>query len=190
MPIYNITAEVVFVLDASTQAGEDNFDKQKAFVKLLARSLNVSPGKSTAVVITYSTSPYTDIPLGSYSTVQEFERSLDNIPFFGGSRRMDRALEEAVSLFQNASTGVDRKIILITAGRQTPGEDEQPLDKFKRLLLNVGALPFIVAVGKDHDNPTLATAVEDSEDIIRVPSFVELLSYVSSTSARVANRTG
>lgn len=102
---------------------------------------------------------------------------------------MDRALEEAVGLFKKARPDVDRKVILLTAGRQTPGDDEEPLDKVKKRLLDVGALPFIVAIGTDHDIPTLTTAVEDPKDIFKVPSFDDLLSQVSSTATGVANRT-
>lgn len=180
---------MVFILDASTPVGRNNFDKEKAFIKLLARSLNVSPGKSRAALITYSTNSFTVIPLGGYSTVQDFERTLDAIAFYGGERRMDRALEEAVGLFKKARPDVDRKVILLTAGRQTPGDDEKPLDKVKKRLLDVGALPFIVAIGTDHDIPTLTTAVEDPKDIFKVPSFDDLLSQVSSTATGVANRT-
>lgn len=78
---------------------------------------------------------------------------------------------------------------MLTGGRQTPGVDEQPLDKIKQRLLEVGALPFIVAIGDDHDFDTLTTAVEDPEDIFKIPSYEELLSEVQSTAAGVARRT-
>ena len=78
---------------------------------------------------------------------------------------------------------------MLTGGRQTPGVDEQPLDKIKQRLLEVGALPFIVAIGDDHDFDTLTTAVEDPQDIFKIPSYEELLSEVRSTAAVVARRT-
>ena len=191
LPIFDIKAEVLFLLDASDQTGRENFEKQKTFIKLLARSLNVSPGKSTAALIAYSTIATINIPLGSYDTVQEFERNVDRTRFLGNSRKMYRALEEAAYLFQNATeSDAERKVILITGGRQSSDEDEEPLEKFKKLLLDVGALPFIVAIGKDHDNQTLRAVVEDPGDIFRVPTFIELSSSVSSTAARVANRKG
>ena len=118
--MHNITAEVVFVLDASTTVGRDNFDKQKTFVKLLARSLNVAPEKSRAALVTYSTYAFTLIPLGNYSTVQDFERILDAISFYKGERRMDRALEDAVDLFQAARPGVQRKVKFIPFLRVVP----------------------------------------------------------------------
>lgn len=191
LPIFDIKAEVLFLLDASDQTGRENFEKQKTFIKLLARSLNVSPGKSTAALIAYSTIATINIPLGSYDTVQEFERNVDRTRFLGNSRKMYRALEEAAYLFQNATeSDAERKVILITGGRQSSDEDEEPLEKFKKLLLDVRALPFIVAIGKDHDNQTLRAVVEDPGDIFRVPTFIELSSSVSSTAARVANRKG
>lgn len=180
---------MIFILDASTPVGRENFDKEKEFVKYLARSLSVSPGKSRAALITYSTNPSTVIQLGDYSTVQDLERLLDDIQFYGGDRRMDRALKEAVGLFKKARPDVDRKVILLTAGRQTPGDDEEPLDKVKKILLDVGALPFIVAIGTDHDIPTLTTAVEDTKDMFKVQSFDVLLSEVSSIASVVASRT-
>ena len=87
MPIFDIKAEVLFLLDASDQTGRENFEKQKTFIKLLARSLNVSPGKSTAALIAYSTIATINIPLGSYNTVQEFERNVDSTRFLGNSRK-------------------------------------------------------------------------------------------------------
>ena len=78
---------------------------------------------------------------------------------------------------------------MLTGGRQTPGFDEEPLDKIKQRLLDVGALPFIVAIGDDHDFETLTTVVENPEDIIKIPSFEKLLSEVGSTAAEVARRT-
>ena len=180
---------MVFILDASTPVGRENFDKEKEFVKLLARSLNVSPGKSRAALITYSTNPSAVIQLGDYSTVEDLERILDAIQFYGGDRRMDRALEEAVGLFKKARPGVDRKVILLTTGRQTPGGDEEPIEKVKKMLLGVGALPFIVAIGTDHDIPALTKAVEDPKDMFKVQSFDVLLSQASSVAAAVANRT-
>jgi len=57
------------------------------------------------------------------------------------------------------------------------------------MLLGVGALPFIVAIGDDHDFSTLTTAVEDPNDVIKVPSFQDLLSHVPSTASRAASRT-
>ena len=180
---------MVFILDASTSVGRENFEKEKEFVKFLARSLNVSPGKSEAALITYSTNPSTFVQLGEYSTVQDLERLLDDIRFYGGDRRMDRALEEAFGLFKNARPDVDKKVILLTAGRQTQGDDEESLDTVKKMLLGVGALPFIVAIGTDHDIPTLTTAVEDPKDILKVQSFDVLLSQVSSIASIVANRT-
>lgn len=78
---------------------------------------------------------------------------------------------------------------MLTSGRQTPGDDEQALVKIKEMLLGVGALPFIVAIGNDHDFPALTKAVENPKDIFKVPSFQDLLSQVQSTAAGVTSRT-
>ena len=98
-------------MDASSAVGTDNFNRQKAFVKLLARSLNVASGKSRAALIVYSTNAVTVKELGDYKIFQDFERTLDEIYFYGGEmRRIDRALEEAVGLFKKARPGVQRKV--------------------------------------------------------------------------------
>ena len=102
--------EVVFILDASTNVGRQNFEKQKAVVKQLARLFDVGPEKSRAALVTYSTYPFTVIPLGNYTLLREFERTLNDISFYGGQRRMDRALEEAVNLFKEARPDVQRKV--------------------------------------------------------------------------------
>ena len=78
---------------------------------------------------------------------------------------------------------------MLTGGRHTPSDDKQALDKVKKRLLEAGALPFIVALGNDHDFPRLITAVDDQKDIFKVSSFEDLLAQVKSTAAGVASRT-
>ena len=78
---------------------------------------------------------------------------------------------------------------MFTAGRQTPSDDEQTLGEIKKMLLEAGALPFIFAVGKDHDFSSLTTAVEYPQDLFKIPAFDDLLPQLQAAAKKMAIRT-
>ena len=59
-------------MDTSTEVDDLSLDKEKAFVKLLAKCLNVSPGKSRASVITFGTTTSREIDFNSYENIEDF----------------------------------------------------------------------------------------------------------------------
>lgn len=74
----------MFLLDSSSFVTENNFVKEKEFVKALAKFLNVDPESSRASVVLFGSFPNTEIKFGDYRTLNDFNRLLDQTRLFGG----------------------------------------------------------------------------------------------------------
>ena len=71
---------IVFLLDSSSTVRPEQFTKQKSFIKILAKYLNVgSANKTKSAVINYGGSPFTSVKFDDSSTLRDFERGVDNI---------------------------------------------------------------------------------------------------------------
>lgn len=53
-------------------------------------------------------------------------------------------------------------------GRQILGDDEELLDKVKKMFFGVGVLLFIVVIGMDYDILIFIIVVEDLKDMFKV----------------------
>lgn len=99
-------ADVIFMLDSSSRVTPEDFLKEKEFVKLIARYLNITPGKSRGSVIIFSTAANAILPFSGYTTMSEFNAVIDRASQLSGNRRLDRAFGVAATLFQNARPDV------------------------------------------------------------------------------------
>ena len=90
------------MLDSSSRVTPEDYVKEKEFVKLIARYLNITPGKSRGSVIVFSTDAIPILPLDGYSTMHDFNSNIDKAPQLSGKRRIDRAFGAAATLFQKA----------------------------------------------------------------------------------------
>lgn len=172
----NITADVIFLMDSSTSVGRDGFDKEKSFVKSLAKYFNVSPGKSRAAVIAYSTTARTVLTFTAYQSETDFNDKLDKEPWFGGSRRIDRALEAAATLHSQSPerSKVPKIVVLITAGEQTTSVGATPLGVAAQPLKDIGAKTIVITVGSEADPRNLLPVVDSKDDMFGVPLFNDL----------------
>lgn len=106
---YDFVADVIFMLDSSSRVTPEDYMKEKEFVKLIARYLNIKPGKSRGSVIVFSTDAIPILPFDGYSSMSGFNSIIDKAPQLSGKRRIDRAFGAAATLFQNARPSV-RKV--------------------------------------------------------------------------------
>ena len=97
------------MLDSSSHVMPQEFLEQKEFIKLIARYLNITPGKSRGAVIVYSTNASAILSFGGYTTMSEFNAVIDRASPLSGRRRIDRAFQLAGTLFKNARSNV-RKV--------------------------------------------------------------------------------
>lgn len=108
---HNFSADVIFMLDSSSRVTPEDYLNEKEFVKLIARYLNITPGKSRGSVIIFSTNATPILPFDGYTTMSDFNAVIDRASQLSGSRRIDRAFRLAVTLFQSARPSV-RKVFL------------------------------------------------------------------------------
>ena len=161
-------------MDSSTSVGRDGFNKEKEFVKSLAKYFNVSPGNSRAAVVAYSNFARTILKFTDYQSETDFNDKLDTEPWYGGSRRIDRALEAASTLLSQARPNVPKIVVLVTAGQQTAGAGTKPLGEAARPLKNMAAKTVVVAVGREADFKNYLSVVNTINDLFVVKLFDDL----------------
>jgi hypothetical protein len=108
-----VTADIVFLTDSSSGVTTQDYSLEKDFVKRLARTMSVSPGKSRGALITYGSFPRTVFGFDGYRSVQEFERNVDNAPYLGGSRQLDTALNSAKTVLDGGNPQAVKVLIII-----------------------------------------------------------------------------
>ena len=186
----NITADIVFLMDSSTSVGRDGFNREKGFVKSLAKYFNVSPGKSRAAVVAYSNFARTILKFTDYQSETDFNDKLDTEPWFGGIRRIDRALEAASTLLNQARSNVPKVVVLVTAGQQTTSAGARPMGEAAQPLKNMGAKTVVVTVGIEADLKIFLPVVNSISDLFGVKLFDELRYEVQPVVNQVVDHFG
>lgn len=172
-------ADIVFLADASSSVSQSEFKAQKDAVKELSRLLNADSGKSKVSFVTYSNRPIVVCKFEDCKDHSELARIIDASPLTGGSRRMDKALDQAWDLFnQRQNKRVPKITVLMTTGTHTSELNVPSLDKKASSMLSIGARIYVVAFGKRPDSRELSRAVQTSEDIVRIYSLEEVLSHM------------
>ena len=177
-------ADVLFIVDSSIDISAKAFRNEKDFVKTIARSLNVSPGKSQAAAITYGSVPRIAFRFGPYSS---FESAVETIPYIGGERRLDRALTHAGRLLTEARSSVPKVVVLLLGGKQS--KDSESLGVASKQLRDLGANTFVVSVGSVLEENGISTVVYSPQDIFPVPSFDDLEALSKPIASEIARRS-
>lgn len=181
-------ADIVFIVDSSNEVSRENYTKEKDFVKSLAKTLNLNPGKSGAAVIIYSSLASIEVKFDGHANSTLFDEAVDKLPYLGLLRRMDLGLQKAADAMKDARAGVQKVAVLLTAGRQSP--PRELLDESVKPLRKLGAKVFVVAVGSKPDGQELLRIVDQPGDVRRVPNFEGLSSQTKPISKYIVNNTG
>lgn len=105
------TLDVGFVIDASGSVGLDTFSREKNFVKLVSRRIAASSSDTRLGLMVFSDTPKLFVDFGDYQrmTIDQFQTTVDQVPFQGGRSRIDLALRAASQdFFTNRRSGVPR----------------------------------------------------------------------------------
>lgn len=173
-------ADVVFLVDASDGVNSLNFNKEKAFVKILAKRLNVSPGKSRAAVIAFGSSSTLAIDFNSYNSFQAFETLVDRLSSVVGTRRIDKAFEAAALVLKDSLPSVPKIVVLVTAGRQPL--DAPSLEESAVPLHSIGVMFYVVSIANDLDRKYFEGLVESGAHVSEVSSFYLLNAALSQVT--------
>lgn len=170
-PTTNVIADIIFLIDSSRSVTLEAYQQEKAFVKEMARHLNVYPGESRAALITYGSTAYRVYTYGN----TRFEDSVDRARYVGGTRRIDLALQKAAQLLTFSRLSVPKFLVLLTSGNQQSGP--QSPDYATRLIQARGGRSFVVMVGRGQDENIFNKIVEKPTDTFRVPPFDRIQPY-------------
>lgn len=157
----------------------------------MARVLNVGPRKSRASLINFGDVVAEIVAnFGSVSTVNELTMTLDKMVFLGGDARIDRALEKADKVLDEARSDVRKVALLITDsyhlvdGVNTLHEKIAPL--FRRGL----EMYALVSGGGQDGARRLAGLTSRPSDIFAASSFNVLPGLVPPVARYIVNGKG
>lgn len=182
------TADVVFIVDSSSEVSRENYIKEKGFVKSLAKTLNLAPGKTRGSVVVYSSVASLLIRFSEYSNSTAFDKAVDDLPYLGSLRRMNLGLQEAAVAMKDARPGVPKVVVLVTSGRQSLSNSSLP--QSVKPLIDLGANVFVVAIGSQPDDLELRPVVKEPEDVLKVSKFDDLTSQMRPIARHIVNKTG
>ena len=161
--------DVVFLMDSSKDVNFINFIKEKAYVKLLAKRLNVSPGKSRAAVVVYGSSSQLRIDFDAYDSLSAFKTAVDGISYIGGTRRIDKALETAAVVLKKARNSIPKMVVLLTTGQQPL--DAPSLASSAGALHLLGAMVYVISISNNLDPKYFGNLVEEISHVSQVSTF-------------------
>merc|ERR1712168_1680967 len=90
-PSCKATVDVGFILDSSGSL-RNEYQKEKDFLKAIAKAFDIVPGVSRAGVITFSARSKHSIKLSDHNDFASFSAAVDAIPLMGFTTRIDKAL--------------------------------------------------------------------------------------------------
>lgn len=177
---------MVFAIHSSRTLSPSHYRKEKEFVKRVATTLNISPGRSRIALILYSNFATAALRLDEKITLASFNNLVDGLPHERGVTRIDRALKLARSIFDSDSAvtrrGVPKILILMTDGKQTVARDALTLMEAARPLHEDDVRIFAVGMGSNVDVKELSAVTGASDDVFLSPSFENLVSLSGSLS--------
>ena len=172
-------ADVLFLVDSSSDVSQENYNREKNFVKSLAFILNLKPGKTRAAVVIYGNFARTVIRFTDFASLSSFFRRIDTLPFLRGRRRLNSALIEGGSVLDTARPSADKVAILLTAGRHTQEVGAPPLNQAVESIRSHNAKLFVVAIGQRVDETEL-------RPLTREPIVVSGFNVLIRNSIRIA----
>lgn len=156
----------------------------------MARHFNVSPGRSRASVITYGNSNRRATGFDGYKNIQEFDSRVDQAPRIGGRRRIDRALETAVSELRQSQPTSRKIVVLLTSGRETRELDTKTMIEASKPLRRLGVQTYVMAIGRNPNGQELRPVVGQPEDIFFIKDFDGLPSKSTPIANEILKRSG
>ncbi|KAI6075098.1 Collagen alpha-1(XXII) chain-like protein [Aix galericulata] len=120
----NVHYDLVFILDASSSVGKEDFEKVRQWVANLVETFEIGPDKTRVGVVRYSDRPTTEFDLGKYKTREEIKEAARKIKYYGGNTNTGDALRYINTYSFSKEAGgrlsdrtVKKVAILLTDGR-------------------------------------------------------------------------
>lgn len=101
-----------------------------------------------------------------------------------GTRRIDRALDEAASIFNSTDPYSSKILFLLTTGRQAQESDITPFDVAIQPLIDMGTHTYVIAVGSAPSVRELRPLVDNPEDLFQL-----LFNMLQNQVSRIVKHT-
>ena len=179
---------MLFLLDSSSAISTANYGKELSFLQKIVGLFKISPRYVQAGIIPYGNTAELSIPLGSRTTNEAINRSIETLPYIGGTKRIDRVLKLANQTFSQARPLVPKILLILTRGGQLtdPGAD---LRLTVQALRDQGVSIFAIPIGEEVDYLRLNQIV-GSNNIIADKSHKSLEPYLPPSASYIRVKSG
>lgn len=146
----NVHYDLVFLLDASSSVGKENFEKVRQWVSNLVETFEIGPDKTRVGVVRYSDRPTTEFDLGKYRTREEIKVAARNIKYYGGNTNTGDALRyiNTYSFSKEAGGRLSNRTVKKVAILLTDGRSQDHVLDPARAAHQAGIRIFVVGVGE------------------------------------------
>ena len=169
-------ANIGFIVDSSGSLRRE-YQKEKEFVKEIAKSFEISSPGSRAGVVTFSYNAELSIGMNEHKSVEEFNKAVDALPLFGSTTRIDKALKLAKEkLMVGARSDAPKLIFLLTDGSQTASADAVDPAILAKDLRDDGIQLIVIGIGKNTKPSELERIAGQKANVYLAKDFDELQS--------------
>ena len=186
--------DIGFIVDSSGSLRRE-YGKEKAFVKSLAESFEISANGSRAGIITFSWHAEHSVKLKDHATTESFKVAVDKLPLFGHTTRIDKALKMARDeLFKSENggrTSIPKLVIVLTDGAQTKDADAVDPGDIADEIRRRGVKVIVIGIGRRvNSTELLHMAGGEKKNVYLAKNFDELKSgsFVESVSKSSCNQ--
>lgn len=159
-------------MDGSKGVSEQLYSRQKDFVKALATQFYVSPNGPRASGAAYGEDVSTIVDFNE----NDFARKISEAKLIKTPRRIERVLQHAAQMFASRGKDGPKIVVLLTAGSRQ--QDSRLIESTSERLRNLGTKIYVVAMGVNHSPQQLNAITPSAQDVFRITSPDNLLSYV------------
>ena len=163
-----------FVVDNSASV-RNHWAQQKTFIQKLIQPIIISPKGGHAAVTLFSDQAALMIRFSDHTTTAQFEYTLEDLPYWGSTTRVDLGLEVALEEMFQESNGMRsdarQTVFLITDGQQI-GVD---YDEWRQRFNKAGIRIVVIGVGNVRHRD-LRHMVNDAGDLYFAKDFDILIS--------------
>ncbi|KAM9326871.1 von Willebrand factor A domain-containing protein 2 [Gastrophryne carolinensis] len=175
--------DLVFVLDASSGVGRENFNRLLNFVTMVSLQFDINADVTQMALVTYSKQPETVFGLDTYETGSGLLSAINQAGYLGGSPSTGNALlhvlNDVMTTQRGARPGVKKAVVVITDGK---GAEDAAVPAQK--LRDNGISVFTIGIAKIQRNALLRIAGTE-RSLTHIPNYNALSQFEDEIVQRV-----
>ena len=188
--------DVLFLIDTSEGVSDLDFQREKNFIKTLVRSFTISSDLSRVGLISFSNETEITVNFSDEQSHDSLLERVESLPFLGGQRQFNNALEMAAAQFVSPSgssrSAVPKAAFIITNCDQFSTKSSDHLEESSSLLQENDVKVIIIAVGCDGavQENNLQRLAQDAEQMFTLDSFENLAAAAERLTVAAADIAG